>query len=144
MSKDDPRISVRFSLPTSVLEAMDRRAKSLRIKRNEYVKTLIVWDLDKGIDAPFVQTAETSQSNSHNSPVQNALLSQLARFATDEDWAIVRQIVTGKEKKRQCYLAYAKCKSLGLRFIRARAARTLGVNERTVRRWMKEFATRLT
>jgi hypothetical protein len=49
----DPHISVSFSIPISVKEEMDRRAKRLRLSRTDYLKALVLWELDKGEDAPF-------------------------------------------------------------------------------------------
>jgi hypothetical protein len=49
----DPHVSVSFSLPVSVKSDMDKRAKSLRISRSDYLKLMVLWDLDHGPDAPF-------------------------------------------------------------------------------------------
>jgi hypothetical protein len=51
--QSDPHISVSFSIPVSVKEDMDRRAKRLRLSRTDYIKLIVLWDLDKGEDAPF-------------------------------------------------------------------------------------------
>jgi hypothetical protein len=51
--QSDPHVSVSFSLPLSVKEEMDRRAKRLRITRSDYLKFMVLWELDKGADAPF-------------------------------------------------------------------------------------------
>jgi hypothetical protein len=51
--QSDPHVSVSFSLPRSVKEEMDRRAKTLRITRTNYLKLMVLWELDKGADAPF-------------------------------------------------------------------------------------------
>jgi hypothetical protein len=51
--QSDPHVSVSFSLPLSVKKEMDRRAKSLRISRSDYLKFMVLWELDKGADAPF-------------------------------------------------------------------------------------------
>ena len=32
---------------------MDARAKRLRLSRTDYIKLIILWDLNKGKDAPF-------------------------------------------------------------------------------------------
>ena len=65
-------------------------------------------------------------------------LSRLARCATDEDWKVVREIVN-EEPRRRCLLAYDLSKFMGTKFNCARTAKILGVNERTVRRWIKEL-----
>ena len=50
---DDPHVSVSFSLPRSIKEQMDGRIASLRITRSDYLKWMVLWELDKGADAPF-------------------------------------------------------------------------------------------
>jgi hypothetical protein len=49
----DPHVSCSFSIPVSVKEDMDDRAKRLRLSRTDYIKLIILWDLNKGKDAPF-------------------------------------------------------------------------------------------
>jgi hypothetical protein len=50
---DDPHVSVSFSLPKSIKEQMDERISTLRITRSDYLKWMVLWELDKGADAPF-------------------------------------------------------------------------------------------
>lgn len=50
---DDPHVSVSFSLPKSVKEKMDERIASLSITRSDYLKWMVLWELDKGPDAEF-------------------------------------------------------------------------------------------
>jgi len=49
----DPHVSVSFSLPLSVKMDMDRRTANLRMSRTDYLKHLVLAELDKGLDAPF-------------------------------------------------------------------------------------------
>ena len=72
-----------------------------------------------------------------DSPRDN-FLSRLAHAATQEDWDKVREIVD-EDKRRQCFLAYDQAKYFGIRFNCARTAKILGVNERTIRRWIKDL-----
>jgi hypothetical protein len=51
--QDDPHVSASFSMPQSIKKEMDRRCQRLRLSRTEYLKLLVVQDLDKGEDAPF-------------------------------------------------------------------------------------------
>ena len=54
--ESDPHVSCSFSIPVSVkedMDAMDARAKRLRLSRTDYIKLIILWDLNKGKDAPF-------------------------------------------------------------------------------------------
>jgi hypothetical protein len=51
--QSDPHVSVSFSLPRSIKKEMDDRARSLRISRSDYLKLMVLWELDKGKDAPF-------------------------------------------------------------------------------------------
>jgi hypothetical protein len=50
---DDIHVSVSFSLPLSVKAQMDRRIQMLRMSRTDYLKTMVLWELDKGEDAHF-------------------------------------------------------------------------------------------
>jgi hypothetical protein len=50
---DDIHVSVSFSLPLSVKDLMDRRIERLRMSRTDYLKMMVLWELDKGEDAPF-------------------------------------------------------------------------------------------
>jgi hypothetical protein len=50
---EDIHISVSFSLPKSVKEEMDRRIERLRMSRTDYLKAMVLWELDKGEDADF-------------------------------------------------------------------------------------------
>jgi len=50
---DDIHVSVSFSLPLSVKELMDRRTQRLRMSRTDYLKMMVLWELDKGDDSPF-------------------------------------------------------------------------------------------
>jgi hypothetical protein len=50
---DDVHVSVSFSLPMSIKEQMDRRIRTLRMSRTDYLKMMVLWELDKGEDAPF-------------------------------------------------------------------------------------------
>ena len=50
---DDVHVSVSFSLPISIKELMDRRIERLRMSRTDYLKMMVLWELDKGEDAPF-------------------------------------------------------------------------------------------
>jgi hypothetical protein len=56
-SKDKPdldtHVTLSISLPRSVKADMDRRCESLRMARTDYVKQMILWDLDKGEGALF-------------------------------------------------------------------------------------------
>jgi hypothetical protein len=51
----DPHVSVSFSVPKSIKEAMDIRIRSLKITRSDYLKLMVLWDLDKGPDGVFDQ-----------------------------------------------------------------------------------------
>lgn len=51
--EDDPHVSVSFSLPRSVKDRMDRRIANLLISRTDYLKLMVLWELDKGDEAPF-------------------------------------------------------------------------------------------
>ena len=51
--KLDPRISVTFSILRSIKEDMDQRAKSLRMSRTDYIRALVLWELDRGPEAAF-------------------------------------------------------------------------------------------
>jgi hypothetical protein len=51
--QSDAHVSVSFSLPKSVKDEMDRRCERLRISRTDYLKFMVLWELDKGEDAPF-------------------------------------------------------------------------------------------
>jgi hypothetical protein len=51
--QDDAHVSVSFSLPLYVKREMDRRCQRLRISRTDYLKFMVLWELDKGEDAPF-------------------------------------------------------------------------------------------
>ena len=51
--ENDPHISVSFSLPRSVKDRMDRRIDRLLISRTDYLKLMVLWELDKGEEAPF-------------------------------------------------------------------------------------------
>jgi hypothetical protein len=50
---NDSHVSVSFSFPKSIKEEMDQRIASLRITRSDYLKWMILSDLDKGPDALF-------------------------------------------------------------------------------------------
>jgi hypothetical protein len=50
---EDPHVSVSFSLPKSIKEQMDQRIDSLQITRSDYLKWMVLWELDKGPDALF-------------------------------------------------------------------------------------------
>jgi len=45
--------SVSFSLSMSIRERLDRRVARLRMSRTDYLKALVLWELDKGEDADF-------------------------------------------------------------------------------------------
>lgn len=51
--RDDPHTSVSFSLPKSIKEKLDKRIDRLNITRSDYLKWMVLWELDKGEDAPF-------------------------------------------------------------------------------------------
>lgn len=65
--RDDPHTTCSFSLPTSMKEDIDVRAAKLRLTRTDYLRLLVMADLDKG-DAPLVverhPTAEAKKSRS--------------------------------------------------------------------------------
>lgn len=44
----DRHVTFSVSLPAYVKANMDRRCESLQITRTDYVKQMILWDLDKG------------------------------------------------------------------------------------------------
>lgn len=52
--RDDPHTTATFSLPTSMKEEMDERAAKLRLSRTDYLRLLVMADLDKGDSAPLV------------------------------------------------------------------------------------------
>ena len=49
----DKHVTLSISLPRSVKADLDRRCKSLRMTRTDYLKQMILWDLDKGEGALF-------------------------------------------------------------------------------------------
>jgi hypothetical protein len=49
----DPHVSVSFSVPKSIKKAMDIRIRSLKITRSDYLKFMVLWDLDKGPTGDF-------------------------------------------------------------------------------------------
>lgn len=49
----DPHVSVSFSIPKSIKAEMDKRISSLRISRSDYLKLMILWELDQGPEAFF-------------------------------------------------------------------------------------------
>jgi hypothetical protein len=49
----DPHVSVSFSVPRSIKEAMDIRIRSLKITRSDYLKFMVLFDLDKGPTGDF-------------------------------------------------------------------------------------------
>lgn len=51
--ENDPHVSVSFSLPRSVKDRMDRRIAKLLISRTDYLKLMVLWELDKGEEAAF-------------------------------------------------------------------------------------------
>jgi hypothetical protein len=50
---DDPHVSCSFSIPKSIKDKMDRRIARLSITRSDYIKWIVLWELDKGEDAVF-------------------------------------------------------------------------------------------
>ena len=44
----DHHVSCSFSFPKSMKEEMDKRAERLRLSRTDYLKMLVINDLDKG------------------------------------------------------------------------------------------------
>lgn len=51
-AENDLHVSCSFSLPRSIKSEMDLRAARLRLTRTDYLKLLVLADLDKG-DAPL-------------------------------------------------------------------------------------------
>lgn len=50
---DDLYEGLSFSVPRSIKEKINERARSLRMTRSDYLKTLVLSDLDRGPDAPL-------------------------------------------------------------------------------------------
>lgn len=42
-----------FSVPRSIKERINERARRLRLTRSDYLKILVLADLDRGMDAPI-------------------------------------------------------------------------------------------
>ena len=52
-SRDDLYEGCSFSIPRSIKEKINDRARSLRMTRSDYLKALVLQDLDRGPDAPL-------------------------------------------------------------------------------------------
>jgi hypothetical protein len=50
---DDLYEGLSFSVPRSIKEKINERARSLRMTRSDYLKTLVLSDLDRGPEAPL-------------------------------------------------------------------------------------------
>lgn len=53
VASNDHHVSCSFSLPIGVKRDMDERAARLRLTRTDYLKLLVLADLDKGPDTPL-------------------------------------------------------------------------------------------
>jgi hypothetical protein len=62
----------------------------------------------------------------------------LSRLATDEDWRIARSLLDD-DKRFRLSLAYHAALEAGIELNAANAGRLLGVNARTVQRWLSEL-----
>jgi hypothetical protein len=50
---DDLYEGLSFSVPRSIKDKINERARRLRMTRSDYLKTLVLSDLDRGPDAPL-------------------------------------------------------------------------------------------